>query len=92
MEDSRALTCTCGAKFWKMAGGIVFSPEQVKRLFTEGNTGLVKGLTAKSGKHFDAEFVFTDDKKGITFQFPKATVSSYMPKMRKPYAGRWQVH
>lgn len=78
MEDSRALTCTCGAKFWKMAGGIVFSPEQVKRLFTEGNTGLVKGLTAKSGKHFDAEFVFTDDKKGITFQFPKAKVSSYI--------------
>ena len=62
--------CSCGFKFWKNK----LTDKQINKFFTEGTTGIVKGLKSKKGTFFDAEIVLSDDKKGTTFKFPNKKI------------------
>ena len=59
----------CGLTIFKNICGKNLSDAQVTDLLLKGKTGVIKGLTAKSGKPFDASLSFDDEYK-IKFVFP----------------------
>ncbi len=70
-DDGRALSCDCGFKFWKTVCGKTPSDDQLKRLFEDGDSGLIKGFKSKAGKSFDAHLVVNEAEKKIDLQFEK---------------------
>ena len=70
-DDGRKFSCTedCGFTFWKSTCGKSLTEEQINRFFTEGQTGVIKGLKSKKGKNFSANIVLNDDKTGSKFDF-----------------------
>ncbi len=69
MEDDRAIKCDCGFSFWKTTCGVTLTDEQIARFFETEETGVVKGLTSKAGKKFDANIVLNEDRTGTKFKF-----------------------
>lgn len=66
---AKCINDECGLTIFKTICGKNLSDAQVTDLLTKGKTGVLKGLTAKSGKPFDASLTFDDDYK-IKFVFP----------------------
>ncbi|WP_418263674.1 DNA topoisomerase 3 [Flavobacterium faecale] len=50
--------------------GVQLSLENLEMLINKGKTGILKGMTSKSGKKFDA-FIVMDEKGETTFSFPQ---------------------
>ncbi|MGQ3088127.1 DNA topoisomerase, partial [Flavobacterium sp.] len=56
--------------------GVQIEIADIESLVTNGKTSLIKGMTSKAGKKFDA-YIVLNDKSGSSFEFaPKATKSN----------------
>nr|MCR4648389.1 topoisomerase C-terminal repeat-containing protein [Lachnospiraceae bacterium] len=64
MEDDRVIKCDCGFSFWKTTCGVKLTDEQIRNFFENEETGIIKGLTSKAGKKFDANIVLNDERTG----------------------------
>lgn len=73
-QDSTFVVCSCGFKFRKVIGGHTMTVEEMTELKDKGKTPVIKGLTGKSGKTYDAFFTVKDDKKGLAYNFPEREV------------------
>ena len=63
--------CECGFAAWRIISGKSLPDEQVKKLYEEGKTDLIKGFKSKkSGETFSAILLFKNDE--LTFSFPQA--------------------
>ncbi len=71
INDGRKLRCAneCGFTFWLTQFGKALTNEQIESFFEKGTTGVVEGLTGKSGKTFSAEIVLKQDKTGTELKF-----------------------
>lgn len=54
----------CGLILWREVFGKTLSESTVKKLLEEGRCGIVKGLTSKAGKKFDARFILVMPSAG----------------------------
>lgn len=71
VDGAWRLEAGCGFSLWKTCLGKKLTRAQLKALCEKGRTGTVRGLTAKSGKSFDAVLVLEDAKTGkVGLEFP----------------------
>lgn len=70
-DNGTVIECdSCEFKFFKKTCSVTLTDEQIKRFFSEGSTGLVKGLVSKkSGKKFNANIVLDKEHNGTAFKF-----------------------
>ena len=59
---------TCGFHVFREVCGIHLSEDNIRDLISSGRTPILKGLTSKAGKKFNARLVFKDDYT-TTFEF-----------------------
>lgn len=59
---------TCGFHVFREVCGIHLSEDNIRDLISSGRTPILKGLTSKAGKKFNARLVLTDDYT-TTFEF-----------------------
>ncbi|MCR5481248.1 MAG: topoisomerase C-terminal repeat-containing protein [Clostridia bacterium] len=68
-ESEKIIKCRCGFKLFKTTCGHTLTEDEIDSFFSNGTTGIIRGLVGKSGKSFDAEFVLNKDKTGSEFKF-----------------------
>ncbi len=68
-DTGRTLKCECGFVLWKSVCGKELTEKDINNLFEKGHTGLLKGLTSKAGKKFNAYLEWKSDKSGTQFKF-----------------------
>ena len=59
---------TCGFHVFREVCGILLSEDNIRDLISSGRTPILKGLTSKAGKNFNARLVLKDDYT-TTFEF-----------------------
>ena len=59
---------TCGFHVFREVCGILLSEDNIRNLISSGRTPILKGLTSKAGKKFNARLVLKDDYT-TTFEF-----------------------
>ena len=59
---------TCGFHVFREVCGILLSEDNIRDLISSGHTPILKGLTSKAGKKFNARLVLKDDYT-TTFEF-----------------------
>ena len=59
---------TCGFHVFREVCGILLSEDNIRDLISSGRTPILKGLTSKAGKKFNARLALKDDYT-ITFEF-----------------------
>ena len=59
---------TCGFHVFREVCGILLSEDNIRDLISSGRTPILKGLTSKAGKQFNARLVLKDDYT-TTFEF-----------------------
>lgn len=65
-EDYRTFRCTsCDYRMWKTMASRVFSPDEVKQLFTNGSVGPLDGFRSKMGRSFSATVNLGEDGKPV---------------------------
>lgn len=77
-ENSKSYGCTgyrdkgnpCQWSLWKKIAGKSITPKVAGQLVNNRRSTLIKGLTSKNGKKFDAYLVLDNDGK-VRFEFPK---------------------
>jgi len=70
---SKVVKCNnqdCALPVFKTIAGKQLSDKQIRELLEKGKTGIIKGLTSKSGKSFDASLIFDETFK-VIFSFPE---------------------
>ena len=69
--------CNCGFTFWTIVGREKkkLTENQIKSFFTNGTTGVVRGIMGKS-KKFDAEIVLKSNKRETEFKFAEPKTKS----------------
>lgn len=60
----------CEQPIFRSIAGKTLSDAQITELITNGETGVIKGFTSKTGKSFDASLTF-DETFRVTFVFPE---------------------
>lgn len=71
----------CDFLVFRALCGLTLSDEELRALVSEGKTPLLKGLTAKSGKKFNARLVLNDDFT-TSFAFEPNKKSNSKPKQK----------
>lgn len=71
--DKSAWCKECGFTIWRDIAGKHLSVEAMRKLITEGTTGLLSGFKGKNDKEFSA-FVKRDDDGRLSFEFDKGSV------------------
>lgn len=67
-DDGPKLSCGCGFTLWKKQFGAMLTQQQLESLLA-GKKTLVKGMTSKAGKHFDANLTVNATEKKIDMEF-----------------------
>lgn len=69
---AKMFACTgCTLKVWAEVAGKTLSENQAESLFAKGKTNLIKGLTSKAGKRFDAKLALNPATDKVEFVFEK---------------------
>lgn len=72
MDKGTLIACDgCRFTVWREMGGLKVPGQELKKLLTEGRTGLLSFVSKKTGKPYDACLVLNTKDKKIDFEFPK---------------------